>query len=77
MVNRQSSEVWQDCLRYGHTRLIDECITSDGHFITYRIISYDGHMYWHKMIDGQCVACMIIDELPWASKYDINEKGKM
>lgn len=50
----------QDVLRYGKY-IIDESYTTwDRHNYRIRTIRYDGHLYWHKMIDGEVVEFKIL-----------------
>jgi hypothetical protein len=54
-----------EILRCGEYLTDDEYIASKGwmdlrSYIRIRIISYEGNLYFHKMIDGECTECKLI-----------------
>ena len=45
----------QEILRYGEYVTDESYTTWDKHNFRLRAVRYDGHLYWHKMVDGETV----------------------
>lgn len=43
----------QEVLRYGEYVTDESYITWDKHNFRLRAVRYNGHLYWHKMVDGE------------------------
>jgi hypothetical protein len=55
----QRPELWKDLLRYGEILKAWDLNTANGYY-SIRVISYEGGIYFHKMIDGEPVTVRLL-----------------